>query len=233
MIALLGHVALLIGWLSAADGQTSSGEALRELSDEVSVLAARVAEVRATGGSRATLAAALAAYREKAERRDAMLAEAEAAARDAERRARLDAGARLGEAVARATSDPDARGVLVAWLGEPSTRLDALEAAWSDGAANPLIGQAFRLDVEEQAALAGLVAAYDASEADRAAKRARNQAAAIRARARTGTPLSLESVAEAERLERDAAAAESARYLALATAARASALRDRVRGGTP
>jgi hypothetical protein len=177
----------------------------------VARLAAEVAAARRDGSGRAVVADLMARYRAQAEALAAVEEPLAAARADQERARRRDALGGLRDAVAKGTANEAARRVLAEWLGDGGDRLpllrDALRAA--DGSNDAELKQAIALDVADQAGAVGLLALYDAEVADRAALRGRLAAAAERARSGPGSIGSLSSVIEAERREREAAAAQS------------------------
>ncbi|MCB9692048.1 MAG: hypothetical protein H6736_09560 [Alphaproteobacteria bacterium] len=181
---------------------------------EVEAAAAEVAAARARGAPRSEVARLMRAYRARAEMLPADAPTDVASARRA-----------LGEAIARGRGGAEPRAALVAVVGEPAERLEALERAVAAPAPEGLRA-ALHADIAEQAALLAAVARWDAVQAEAERQGAALRAEAIRAPAPGLTPdigAQLEArraAEEAERLAllRDAQLALVARATAVITA---------------
>lgn len=223
MIALL--LTLLV--VSARAGDDDLRAAVQHQEAVVDALAAEVAAARDAGVSRQELGEKMSRYRAEAERLATMAAPLTQSAADAERRSHSEAGRRLADAIANDRADDGARAVLVAWLGEPASRVAILESVAEQASAttDPVVQRALALDLAEQAGALVLVCRYDAAKSGRDADRATAQATAFRARTAPGQPGGLDLVVAAERAERDAAKAKAAAEENAAFATRFEAVR--------
>ena len=202
MIAAL--LLLLSGEAHAGDDELRASMQRQEA--VVDALAADVAAARVSGAARQELAARMTRYRTEAERLAVIAAPLFAEDADVEQRSHADAARRLAEAVATDRSDDTARGLLVAWVGEPEPRVAILEhiVAGAPDIADRAVRAALALDLSEQAGTLALIARYDAAKARREEARASAQATALRARTAPGQSGGLDVVVSAERAERAA-----------------------------
>ena len=200
--------------------------ALRRQEAVVEARAIEVATLRANGASRADLAAAMARYREAAVALDALEGPLRTTAEDESLRRGSDALRHLAAALATDRADDDARAAAANWLGEPVSRIGVLEAVLTEVSrtTDPVLRRALAADLAEQAAGLALMSRYDAASAARSASRASSQARALRARTASGQAGGLDLIVAAERAERDAAAAQTARALAMVLATRFEAV---------
>ncbi len=218
---------LLIALARASDPTTDAYRARLVAQQDVESAAAEIARARASGSERTELAQLMATYREKAERLQSIDEPLLAAAADSARTDQIQAEQALFEALARGTTDPHARKVLGAYLGDLDARLKtlvpSLEAARAADDAE--LRDALLLDIADQAATLALVARYDAADADRIARRDVAEAAGLRLRTGPIDGASLDVTVAAGRLEREAIEAAARRDVASSRALAADALR--------
>lgn len=200
--------------------------------EAVAAAAAAVAQARADGARRKEVAALMAAYREQAERLEAMMASTRPVDTGGQQRAALRA---LAAATAEGRAAPEARAVIDAWLGPLDARLDLLDAALAAAAGldDPVLVHDMLLDVESQALAVRIAADHDLAVAVAEEHAARVQAAALGAAADPNGTVRLASEVDIAELRAraDAAAAEARDLRALRD--RAAALLDAARRAMP
>ena len=218
-------------WLVAAALAQEPGLAEERLSVERAATA--VAEARARGATRSEIAELMAIYRDAAERLAAReAAEAPAVDLTVERLSALRA---LTDALAAGREAPDARRVLVEWLGEPSERMSLLEQALD---ATRTVGsrdleRALVADVLDQANALFVLLTYDAAAVHRDIDRSRLRLSALEHNVpgqATAIDLRVEIVrleGEIQTLERTAATLTNARERCEAIRARATTLGEK------
>ena len=220
------HLALAL-WCSVAAFAADPRLAVVQQRQVVDTLAAEVATARVGAADRDELADRMARYREAAERLAALEAPELAAAAGVEAGERSLARRGLADALARGAPDEHDRDVLVGWLGDPEARLPALTQVLGSIAStrDDAVRRGLALDVADQADVLSLVAAYDTARAERDRERAATQAGVLRARTAPGQTGGMDLVVAAERLEREAQAADERAMSARQRRTRADELR--------
>ena len=193
----------------------------------VDTLATEVAAARSRSADRDALADLMARYRDAAERLATLEGPELAAAAGVEAGERSAARSALADALARGTADDRHRDFLVSWLGEPIDRLSALTRVLdaSRSTEDDAVRRGLALDVADQTDVLSMISAYDAARAERDRDRAATQAGVLRARTAPGQTGGMDLVVAAERLEREAKAADERATSAREQLARTEALR--------